>query len=179
MRQRHVTFALAAVLLGVVAASDALAAHGGGHSGGHVANGNHGHFGGGFAAPARFVPRAVFFPAPVVYLPAAYSYYPPPPDYYYPLSYYAPAQPLAYYQQYEQPVQSAPPPGGFYDPPRPAHSYPAANVEPSHTPIYFCKDASGRTSVTNRKEDMAGKDCGAQYGSASSAPSPKDPYAKR
>jgi hypothetical protein len=164
------TLVLTAMLLGALIASDALAAHGGGrsggghsggHSGGHGVNfGGHsghfaggGHFGGGFAAPIRFV-RPVFFAAPVAYFPPAY--YPSPPASYDPLSYYEPDQPPAYY---EQPIQSFQPPGGSYPSPRPADYYPPSYNEPVRTPIYFCKDSSGRVSVTNRKEDTVGKDC--------------------
>jgi hypothetical protein len=192
------TLALAAMLLGEFIASDTLAAHGGGRSGGnggghwgghsgHFAGG--GHFGGGFAAPIRFVPRRVFYAAPVAYFPPAY-YYPPPPAYYYPPSYYdEPAQPPMYY---EPPVQSSLPSGGSYPAPPPARYYPPSYNEPAQTPIYFCKDGSGRTNVTNRKEDTVGKDCnelpvqrstppGGSYRpppSSGSAPaSPRGPYA--
>ncbi len=133
-------------------------------------SGHAGHFGGsahfgisvrGFAAPRfvaarplRVVPRTVFFAGPVAYFRPAY--YAPPPDYYYPPSYYEPTQPAVYY---EQPVQSYPPPGGFYPPPPPAYNFPRSYYEPAQTPIYFCKDSSGRTHITNRKEATVGKDC--------------------
>ena len=189
------------MLLGTVAASDTLAdrggsrsgghsgGHGGGHGGGQAANfgGHSGHLGGGFPAPKRFVPRTVFFAAPVAYFPPAY--YPPPPAYYYPPAYYEPAQPTAYY---EPPVQSSLPPGGSYPSSRPADYFPPSYNEPARTPIYFCKDSSGHTNVTNRKEDTVGRDCSEQavqsskppggpyrpLPSSGSAPaSPKGPYA--
>ncbi len=148
--------------MGALVASEALAAHGGGHSGGHTGNfaGHSGHFGGGFAAPTRFVPRAVFYAAPVAYYPPAY--YPPPPVYYTPpASYYPPAQPQAY-----------------YEPPRPAYPDAPRDFAPAQAPIYFCRDASGRTSVTNRKEDTIGKDCNTQSDQSSLPPrSAKGPYA--
>lgn len=192
MRKRYQASVLAALLSGVVMASDALAAHGGGRSGGHGGGhpGGHmsgGHFGGRFAAPVRFVPRAVFFAAPVAYFPPAY--YARPPVYYDPSSFYYEAAPPPVY--YEQPVQGSLPPGASYPPPPSAQSYAPAYREQARTPIYFCKDGSGRTSVTNRREDMVGKDCseqpaqsaappGGSYGPAArsgSAVSPSGPYA--
>jgi hypothetical protein len=124
----------------------------GGRGSGHA--GHVGRSGGGFAAPRGFVSRTVFFAAPVAYFRPAY--YAPPPDYYYPPFYYEPIQPPVYY---EQPVQSALPPGGFYPPPPPAYNYPRSYYEPAQTPIYFCKDSRGRTHITNRKEATVGKDC--------------------
>jgi len=143
-----------AALLVAMQGADVLArgGHGGGHSG----------FGG-FASRPVYAPRAVFYAAPIYY-PAAYSAYYPPP--YYPPAYYQPAQPpLAYYP----PVQAAPPP--------PPSSYPPAGAGQAASPtsrIYSCRDASGRTSITNRPEDMAGKDC--REISVQNAPPPGGSY---
>ena len=156
------------VLIAATQGSDAWAR--GGHGSAHA--GRSGHFGGGFAAPIRFVPRTVFFAAPVAYFPPAY--YPPPPAYYSPPSYYAPAQPPVYY---------APPP---------AYSSPPSSYEPARSPIYVCKDRSGRTSITNREEGTVGMECNEQPGQDSPPPagsnsppqrsgsaplSPRGPYA--
>ena len=172
LRRTLVLWAVA--LIAATQGNDAWAR--GGRGSGHAVH--VGHSGGGFAAPRAFVSRTVFFAAPVAYFPSAY--YPPPPAYYYPPVYY------------EQPVQSALPPGGFYPPPRPAYNYPPSYYEPAQTPIYFCKDSSGRTNITNRKEATVGKDCdeepvqsalprGGSYPpppSSGSAPaSPRGPYA--
>jgi len=160
-------------LLVAMQGADALArgGHGGGgHSGsggGHSGfSGGHPGFGGFVSRPA-FAPRAVFFAAPA-YFPAAYyssSYYTPP---YYPPAYYPPEQPpLAYYPS-EQAALPPPPP---YPP---AGAGPNAPPMPSTSPIYSCRDASGRTSITNRPEDMAGRDC--RELSAQSAPPPGGSY---
>jgi hypothetical protein len=149
MRRRHrAGVQAAALLLGVIMASDSVAAHGGGRSGGHTARGSSGHFGGGFAGSVRYVPRTVFIATPVGYFPSAY--YTPPPVYYYPPSYYQPAQP---------PVQSSFPPGTSIPPPPAGGQSPLSNYEPAQNPIYVCKDSSGRTTLTNRKEDTVGMNC--------------------
>lgn len=127
----------------------------GGRGFGHV--GHVGHFGGGFAVRAGFAPRPVFFAAPIVYFRPAY--FPPPPVYYYPPTYYAPPPPV----YYEQPVQSYLPPTSSYAPARPAYYDPPPNVKPAQTRFYICKDSSGRTSVTNRKEHTVGKVCDEQF----------------
>jgi hypothetical protein len=119
--------------------------------------GHAGHVGGGFAPRRAFVTRTVFFAAPVAYFQPAY--YAPPLAYYYPPAYYGSNQLPVYY---EQPVQSALPPGGSYPPPPPAYRYPSSSYEPARTPFYICKDASGGTSITNRKEATVGKDCDEQ-----------------
>lgn len=89
MKLRRGTVVLAAMLLGVVVASDALAGRGGSRSGGHGGGhgGRHaGHFGGHgghFAGGGRFVARfrtSVFIGLPLYYYPPAlpYLYYPSP-----------------------------------------------------------------------------------------------------
>jgi hypothetical protein len=155
-----------AALLAGMQGSDgwARSAHGFAHGGG----GSVEHAGGHFAAPVAFAPRRVFFAAPVAYY--APAYYPPPPAYYpatQPLAYYeTPLQPPVYYAP---PMQSAPP-AARYEPP--------AAYAPSQAPIYFCRDANGRTSVTNRREDTAGKNCSLQDQAASPPPQrAKGPYA--
>ena len=107
------TLVLAAMLLGAVIASDALAArgggrpggHGGGHWAGHAANfgGHSGHF----ARGGHFVPRfrtSVFIGAPLFASFYYYPYYYPPPYYYYPAPVVAPAP--DYIEQY--PDQTTP-----------------------------------------------------------------------
>jgi len=187
MRQRHKAGVQAAsLLLGVIMSCGAVAAHGGGRSGGHVARGSSGHFGGAFAGSARVVPRTTFFAAPVAYFPS--RYYAPPPTYYYPPPYYEQVQPPVYI---EPPAQSPVPPGYSYSPP-PVRQSPVSDYEPDQNPIYICKDSSGRTTLTNRKQDTVGKNCserpariskppGNVYGSTPTSgltpASPKGPYA--
>ena len=114
MKLRRATLVLAAMLLGVVVASNGLAArggggrsggHGGGHSGGHGgghSRGHAGHFhghGGHFASGRHFAPRfrtRVFIGAPLF---APFYFYPPPSPYYYPEPVVVPSAP-AYVEQY-------------------------------------------------------------------------------
>ena len=146
----------------------ARSGHGGGGGGGHSGSGAHsgysgghpgyggGHYAYGYVARPVYATRAVFYAAPIYY-PAAYY-----PSSYYPPAYYPPAQPpLAYYP----PVEAVPPP-----PP----SYPPAGAGSAASPIYSCRDASGRTSITNRPEDMVGRDC--REISVQSAPPPGGSY---
>ena len=78
-----------------------------------------------------------------------------------------------------------------YEPP-PAYSYPPSSYEPARSPVYVCKDSSGRTSITNRKEGTIGMECNEQSDqnslpsgdsysppqrSGSAPPSPRGPYA--
>jgi hypothetical protein len=146
------TLAILGTAFVVAVQGNAAFARGGsssGHSGGH-----HGHSGGGFASRPVVVSRPAFayFVAPVVYY-APRPYYAPS---YYPSSYYPQSQPVAY----AQPTPAYAPAPAYAPPPPPP---PAARAEPASTnPIYACRDANGRTTYTNRKEDTAGKDCSEQ-----------------
>ena len=141
------------------------------------ARGGHAHGGGsrGFVSAPRFVPRAVFYAAPAIYyyVPSSYTAQP-----YYTQPYSQPYAP-APYSPYS-PYNSPPPSPAYVPPPASSAQPPAARpaAAPSQAPIYVCRDANGRTTVTNRPEDTVGLNC-TEQGSQAARPAAaaQGPYA--
>ena len=111
MKLRGATAVVAAMLLGLIVASDTLAARNGGRSGGHggspsgarpAAAGAHGAHGGHYPGGGRYVPRyraGVYIGAPLFAPFSLYSHPTPLPYYDYPLPLMAPSAPV-YIEQY-------------------------------------------------------------------------------
>ena len=103
MKLRRATLVSAALLLGMVMASDVLAGRGGSRSGGHGAGHRAGHSAGVGAHPRHFAGTGRFAPGfrstVIVGAPLfASTYFYPPPPYYYPGSLVVPPAP-AYIEQ--------------------------------------------------------------------------------